>query len=100
MRVDRSRSRWLAIANGSAHPIDVERFGQHWLDSLVDLAERGSVGSLEHREDGAIVFQPAARVPDADEAWRRANAAYAGGLASVRVTLTRREAFLFAAPKT
>ena len=45
---------------------------QHWLDTLIDLCERGGVGSLEHREDGAIVFVPAARVPDAAEAWRRA----------------------------
>jgi hypothetical protein len=64
--------RLQALAYGSANASDRERYGPGWLAALVDLAQRGGVGTLERSEDGAVVFVSAAEVPIHDEAWQRA----------------------------
>jgi hypothetical protein len=60
------------LVNGSANTSDVLRYGPGWLAALLDLAERGGVGTLERGADGAVVFRPAAEVPNFEDAWRQA----------------------------
>jgi hypothetical protein len=66
--------RWLRrMAYGAASSIDIARHGEWWLRSLLDLLERGGVGSLERRADGQVVFVFADldELPSPEEAWER-----------------------------
>jgi hypothetical protein len=60
------------LACGDASAVVRERYGAHWLSTLIDLAQRGGVGELERDEDGAVVFRPASVVPNFADAWRQA----------------------------
>lgn len=60
------------LACGTAKPYDVAAHGQHWVETLLDLLQRGGVGQLERRADGQIVFGFADPLPTAAEAWQRA----------------------------
>jgi hypothetical protein len=59
------------MAYGSASVVDIERHGEHWLLTLVDLLQRGGIGALERRAGGQVVFVFADSLPTADEAWER-----------------------------
>jgi hypothetical protein len=52
--------------------MDIEEYGVRWLETLIDLLERGGVGRLERREDGRVVFVFADELPTAADAWDRA----------------------------
>jgi hypothetical protein len=69
--------RLQALVNGKASAMNVERHGPTWLADLCDAAERGGVGWLERRDDGAVVFVPDDDAPDGDTAWRRIVASWA-----------------------
>jgi hypothetical protein len=62
----------LELACGQAANNDRERYGRHWLRTLLDLLERGGVGHLERRDREQIVFVFADVPPSAEEAWERA----------------------------
>ena len=60
------------LAHGSATAHDIEQYGEHWTETLLDLLQRGGVGWLERRADGRIVFVLADPLPTAAAAWQRA----------------------------
>jgi hypothetical protein len=64
------RLRKLACGTATSH--DIEQHGEHWTETLIDLLQRGGVGQLERRADGAIVFAYVQSIPTAAEAWQRA----------------------------
>jgi hypothetical protein len=63
--------RLCAMVNGTASPTDVERHGEWWLRSLLDLLERGGIGRLERRSSGEVVFVFEDDLPTPEEAWER-----------------------------
>jgi hypothetical protein len=68
-----SLERLNELASASASAPDREQFGEIWLQSLLDLLERGGVGRLERRSDGRVAFVFASELPSsAEEAWRSA----------------------------
>jgi hypothetical protein len=60
------------LACGHASPLACEKYGEHWLATLLDLLQRGGVGRLERRADDRVVFVFASELPSAEEAWERA----------------------------
>jgi hypothetical protein len=68
--------RLQALVNGKASAMNVERYGATWLADLCDAAERGGIGWLERRDDGAVEFVPADDPPSGDEAWQRVVASW------------------------
>jgi hypothetical protein len=61
------------MATGAASSVDIEKHGDYWLLTLVDLLQRGGVGSLERRTDGVVfVFADLDELPSSpEEAWAR-----------------------------
>jgi hypothetical protein len=67
-------SRLRRMAYGSASPVDIEKHGEGWLLTLVDLLQRAGLGSLERRAGGEVVFVFADldELPSSpEEAWQR-----------------------------
>jgi hypothetical protein len=67
-------ARLREIAVGSATATDAERLGDKWTISLIDLLERGNVGTLVRRDNGSVTFRFVDDVPSAEAAWARAMA--------------------------
>jgi hypothetical protein len=64
------------LAVGSAEATLVERHGAHWLDTLVDAAERGGIGHLRRDDRGAVALVPRNPVPTPEAAWERVAASW------------------------
>jgi hypothetical protein len=67
-----SVNRLQRLVNGMATAPDVAQYGEYWLRSLIDLAERAGVGQLERQRDGRMMLVFARELPDADDAWNAA----------------------------
>jgi hypothetical protein len=60
------RLRWLAY--GAASSTHVAAHGDHWLRTLIDVAERAGIGTLERDPTGRLVLVPGDRRPSSPAA--------------------------------
>jgi hypothetical protein len=63
-------SRLRALVCESAGSVDVARYGEHWLRTLLDMLERAGVGHLARDRFGELALVPADELPTTGAAWQ------------------------------